>query len=142
MPLLGLSRVHIDDRLADREQVCPAGKQPNDNQSDCVQCPVGQATTTGACAACITGWVPVPNEAGDAQARCEVCCQLAPLLLPGIRSSDATYVSSASRVYTLMVPWLGVSRYVQLASSRTTTRATVSSALWAKPLLQVPALSA
>jgi hypothetical protein len=62
---------HIDPSCG-REQVCPAGKQPNDDQSGCVQCPVGQATTTGACAACIAGWIPVSNVAGDEQARCEM----------------------------------------------------------------------
>jgi hypothetical protein len=72
MPLLGLSSVHIDGPVAGREQVCPAGKQPNDDQSDCEQCPVGEATTTGACAECITGWIPVPSAAGDEQARCEM----------------------------------------------------------------------
>jgi len=67
------SHLYIEDRMAGPEQVCPAGKQPNgDEQSECVQCPVGEATTTGACAACITGWIPVPSEAGDEQARCEM----------------------------------------------------------------------
>jgi hypothetical protein len=96
-------------------QTCPTGKQPNDDQSDCVQCPVGQATATGACTACITGWVPVASAAGDTQARCEVC--FAASFIAAISPSDIACLSSVSRVYTLMVAWLGVSRYVQLASS-------------------------
>jgi hypothetical protein len=62
--------IPVDDEA--RCEVCPAGKQPNDAQSDCVQCPVGQATAMGACTACITGWVPVSNIAGDEQAGCQM----------------------------------------------------------------------
>jgi hypothetical protein len=136
MPLLGLSCARIDGHLAGRDQVCPTGKQPNDDQSECVQCPVGQATTTGACAACIPGWVPVSNVAGDEQARCEVRLILAPSLL----SFQAMSHTSPWSHVCIDGRLLGVSRYVQLASSRTTTRATVCSALWAKPLPWGPAV--
>jgi hypothetical protein len=85
-----------------------------------VQCPVGQATTTGACAACITGWVPVSNAAGDAQARCEMyVCSTQSIC---VRPLSFVLASSNWRSATLVCIGAGAVRGQHLIWIRATVR--------------------
>ena len=51
-----------------RCDMCPSGRQANEDQSDCVDCEVGWVANTGVCQACDAGKRPV-----DGGSRCEVC---------------------------------------------------------------------
>jgi hypothetical protein len=130
LQMLASSNSSFDKCCAHRSR-CGAGTEANDDQSDCVACGAGWAASTGVCQICDAGKTPVTDGS-----RCEVCLSRVPLLLS---------VQAMSHVS----PWphvcidgrlLGVSRYVQLASSRTTTRATACSALLVKPPTQATAV--
>ena len=117
---------------------CGAGTEANDDQSACVACDAGWAASTGVCMACDAGKTPVADGS-----RCEVCLSRAPLL----RLVQAMpHTAPLARVCTCIIyidgRMSGVSRYVQLASSQTTTRVTACSALSAKPPLWGLALHA
>ena len=117
---------------------CGAGTEANTDQSACTDCAAGWAALTGVCQECDAGKIPVADGS-----RCEVCLSRAPLLQ---LVQAMPHTSPLARVCTCIIyidgRMSGVSRYVQLANSRTTTRVTACSALWAKPLLSVPALRA